>query len=314
MHRRGFGSVELLAAIAIVGIFAAILLPAVSRAQNAPYVASCQSNLKQLGLVCKMFANESDGGLWPHMRGNCPWQAGTTDPPAGCTNARTAFEFGIDFGQVYPEYLTDPTILVCPGKYHMPGQDPCIYSVKDDGSGTCQYNNYASHVEHSYLFLGYVLDQVDDGDPQVEIPGAGFSAAAQLHEMMEKLRPAMDDDDSTDTILEEDLEEVDAATGNGGATTIRRLREGVERFMITDINNPAAAGRIQSELPVMWGDIRVEQGGKLGYNHEVGGSNVLYMDGHVQFLRGGNGKHPCTIGGGKGGFARFLNWARATYL
>ena len=29
--------------------------------------------------------------------------------------------------------------------------------------------------------------------------------------------------------------------GNGGGTTIYRLREGIERFMITDINNAAAS-------------------------------------------------------------------------
>ena len=34
--------------------------------------------------------------------------------------------------------------------------------------------------------------------------------------------------------------------------TVYRLREGIERFLITDINNPAASTQAQSEIVVMW--------------------------------------------------------------
>jgi prepilin-type processing-associated H-X9-DG protein len=61
-----------------------------------------------------------------------------------------------------------------------------------------------------------------------------------------------------------------------------RLREGVERFFITDINNPAGSAMAQSELAVMFDQMSdsVDE-----FNHIPGGSNVLYMDGHVEFLR-----------------------------
>ena len=62
-----------------------------------------------------------------------------------------------------------------------------------------------------------------------------------------------------------------------------RLREGIERFVITDINNPAASSRAQSEIPVSsdW----VSTDGGQEFNHLPGGCNVLFMDGHVEFLR-----------------------------
>jgi prepilin-type processing-associated H-X9-DG protein len=61
-----------------------------------------------------------------------------------------------------------------------------------------------------------------------------------------------------------------------------RLREGIERFFITDINNPAGSAQAQSELAVMWDCVTT----KLSeYNHAPGGGNVLYMDGHVEFIR-----------------------------
>jgi hypothetical protein len=39
--------------------------------------------------------------------------------------------------------------------------------------------------------------------------------------------------------------------GNGNTDTIYRLREGIERFLITDINNPAASSKAQSEIFVL---------------------------------------------------------------
>jgi len=57
--------------------------------------------------------------------------------------------------------------------------------------------------------------------------------------------------------------------------TIHRLREGVERFYVTDINNPAASAVAQSQIPVMW---------DWPDNHQQGwGANVVYMDGHAEW-------------------------------
>ena len=89
--------------------------------------------------------------------------------------------------------------------------------------------------------------------------------------------------------------------GSGLPETYPRLREGVERFFITDINNPAGAAAAQSDIAVMFdswttgsqGDVapgppgvyeRAREG-LLSFNHAPGGSNVLFMDGHVRFIR-----------------------------
>jgi prepilin-type processing-associated H-X9-DG protein len=70
--------------------------------------------------------------------------------------------------------------------------------------------------------------------------------------------------------------------GTGDGDTIYRLREGIERFMITDINNPGASARAQSSIFIMWDDTSTQA---TGFNHVPGGSNVLYLDGHVEFIR-----------------------------
>lgn len=61
----------------------------------------------------------------------------------------------------------------------------------------------------------------------------------------------------------------------------RLIRDGFERFFITDINNPGGSAQAASTIFVMWDD--TENSNNM--NHKPGGGNVLYLDGHVDFIK-----------------------------
>lgn len=86
-----------------------------------------------------------------------------------------------------------------------------------------------------------------------------------------------------------------AGFGNAGGDILFRLRDGIERLLITDINNAAMGNIGQSALPIMWDKISTDPTGGVGYNHVPGGCNTLYLDGHVEFIRF-PGKFPSTQG------------------
>jgi prepilin-type processing-associated H-X9-DG protein len=155
-------------------------------------VSEIQNQLKQMGLVFKMFANESKGALWP---------------------PRDPARFIPQMDKIYPEYIADPeTVALVKGERGV-----------------------------SVFYTGYALDE--------ELGGAYIQA----------LRDG-------NALAGEVIESADTPSRR----SLQPLREGVERFFITDINNPAGAALAQSQIPVLW------------TMPSEGAGQVLFMDGHVE--------------------------------
>ena len=66
LRRGGFTLIELLTVIAIIGILAAIIIPTVGSVRNKAKSVRCVSNLRQIGVGIRAFANENRGMMVPY--------------------------------------------------------------------------------------------------------------------------------------------------------------------------------------------------------------------------------------------------------
>lgn len=107
--------IELLVVIAIIAILAAMLLPALSAAKQKAWTTSCNSNLRQIGLGIKLFADDA-AGRYPQSRADVPWNPVQPDAP---TNA---------WMQQIFSYVANTNVYRCPANKLLPSAEQSCFN------------------------------------------------------------------------------------------------------------------------------------------------------------------------------------------
>ncbi|MCP4644644.1 MAG: DUF1559 domain-containing protein, partial [bacterium] len=231
-----------------------------ARAREAARRASCQNNLRQVGLSLKMYTGENQDNF-PSI------QRYVGDD---CTEKNTN-QVMFDGKSMYPEYLSEARVLICPSDQDGQAQYDLGRWNRPDGLGGSRAEGSTNPClldQVSYFYTGWVFRSEWIADEATNDMSLLF---AQDFQDILVYGTAADLDAGWDFTDE-----------NGEQHTVHRLREGVERMFIKDINNPSESNLAQTEVPMMFDKVDIDVS---EFNHIPGGAEVLFMDGHVEYIR-----------------------------
>jgi len=172
---RGFTLVEVLVVIAIIAVLCAILFPVMSAAREKSRQTVCASNIRQVGVALRMYADDCDGMLPP----------ATTQIPGGHFSTPWQGQLDIVWWDLVLPYMRDERVLYCPSaKHYLPTYriNDCLTFVQPGWLDAC-----TEPTETLLLVEDWVPDEPGEA---VSIPVASSFRPDLIEEMTAPFRHA----------------------------------------------------------------------------------------------------------------------------
>lgn len=123
--RFGFTLIELLTTVAIIGILAVLLLPALSKARKQAQSTACKNHLHQMGMALQMYVHDNEN-KYPHYLGPAGDAHGDETPDRG--KAKGLVYWSSKLSPYYMSIWTN-TAYHCPGAYSDANRTPIRFEV-----------------------------------------------------------------------------------------------------------------------------------------------------------------------------------------
>jgi prepilin-type N-terminal cleavage/methylation domain-containing protein/prepilin-type processing-associated H-X9-DG protein len=281
---RAFTLIELLVVLAVIGLLAAMLLPALASTKEKGRRLACLSNLRQVALAARLYMDDNNGGLFHHHEG---WVLDDGSQVAtlpndlngvaggGMGNSQAEKPWAIFF----QPYLRTRQPGFCPEDHTPRSQILAGNLLAYDGGVTSlnqplPQNSELAIAQAGHLALeSYLLDSIfTHKSARYALEGVlnGFATDAALSALpnpniimfSERNSEALDAPDNPDfgSVNQDDY---DTWVGEGAL--------------------------------VQWGSGKYAAQGWIRYNRHQGRANYIYTDGHVQGMRWGQARYDQSL-------------------
>ncbi len=180
IKRQAFTLIELLVVIAIIAILAAILFPAFARARENARRASCQSNLKQIGLGIFQYTQDYDELMVPRVNFPAPGPASWRSLLQPYVKSTQLFACPSNTGNQLRTWGSGPTGGTAPNTGPGDAIIPASYSINGDNTNIGGTAPSGQSTATSLASIGSTAQVILVGESGVTWPWPEMNTAATV--------------------------------------------------------------------------------------------------------------------------------------